>query len=315
MEYMSKRQPPDEWVPWMDEWVRDMRVHGDTAMTIEHWWYQIGYLALHSRKTPETITDQDIVVWLNRGVGSEAIRSDRNAASSFFSWAKKHGKRADNPVDLVPAAKREKRKKFPASETAVEKGLTSADRRVRLMVMLVNDAGLRRTEISLAHTDDVIDDLLGKSLVVHGKGNKDRIVPLSEELTHEIAKLPSGWFFPGQHEGHVCSDTVYRLVKQTTGMAPHSFRRKFATDVWHATGDVVKVQELLGHESLATTQGYIFDTAEDLRDAINATDSYRRQLTTGTIHPDRLLAAYNVPKQIVSLIVHSLHPGVSGAAS
>ncbi|QYN61391.1 tyrosine-type recombinase/integrase [Bifidobacterium asteroides] len=51
----------------------------------------------------------------------------------------------------------------------------------------------------------------------------------------------------------MCSDTAYALVKKGTGWPPHFFRRRFDTDLWEATGDVVKVQSLLGHESLATT--------------------------------------------------------------
>lgn len=306
MEFTSKRQPPKSWIPWMDEWVREMRVHGNTEMTIEHWWYQIGYLALHSRKRPEKITDADILTWLGRGVGTSAIRSDCNAASSFFKWAKTHGKRPDNPMESIPVVKRDKRKKQPASEEAVRKGLASMDWRVRLMVMLMNDAGLRRREISVIHTGDLIDDLLGKSLVVHGKGRKDRIVPLADELAYEIGKRPKGWLFPGQYSGHMCADSVYRLVLHATGETPHAFRRKFATDVWHATGDAVKVKELLGHESLETTQNYIFSTAEDLREAVDSMNLYRRQQSVGVAHPDRLLEAYNVPKPVIDLVIQSI---------
>jgi integrase/recombinase XerD len=290
----------------MDEWVREMRVHGNTEMTIEHWWYQIGYFALHSRKRPEKITDADILTWLGRGVSISAIRSDCNAASSFFKWAKLHGKRADNPMKSIPVVKRDKRKKQPASEEAVRKGLASTDWRVRLMVMLMDDAGLRRREISVIHTDDLIDDLLGKSLVVHGKGRKDRIAPLTTELVYEIEKRPQGWLFPGQYGGHMCADSVYRLVVRATGETPHAFRRKFATDVWHATGDAVKVKELLGHESLETTQNYIFSTAEDLREAVDAMNLYRRQQSVGIAHPDRLLEAYDVPKPIIDLVIRSI---------
>jgi integrase/recombinase XerD len=174
------------------------------------------------------------------------------------------------------------------------------------MVMLMNDAGLRRREISVIHTGDLIDDLLGKSLVVHGKGRKDRIVPLVDELAYEIGKRPKGWLFPGQYSGHMCADSVYRLVLRATGETPHAFRRKFATDVWHATGDAVKVKELLGHESLETTQNYIFSTAEDLREAVDAMNLYRRQQSVGIAHPDRLLEAYNVPKPVIDLVIRSI---------
>jgi integrase/recombinase XerD len=208
-------------------------------------------------------------------------------------------------MDLIPIIKRDKRKRKPASEEAVRMGLASTDWRVRLMVMLINDAGLRRSEISLTNTNDVIEDLIGKSLIVHGKGRKDRIVPLDEELVQEISKLPEGWFFPGEDDGHVCADTVYRLIKNATGQTPHAFRRKFATDLWHATGDAMKVKELLGHESLDTTQSYIFSTQEDLRNAIKDINLYRKQQQIGVGRPERLLEAYNVPRPIINLVITS----------
>jgi integrase/recombinase XerD len=89
MEFQSHRQPPESWVEWMDEWVREMRIHGNSELTIEHWWYQIGYLAFMSHKTPLQISDNEILIWLSRGVGLSAIRSDCNAASSFFQVGQK----------------------------------------------------------------------------------------------------------------------------------------------------------------------------------------------------------------------------------
>ena len=90
--------------------------------------------------------------------------------------------------------------------------------------------------------------------------------------------MPYDYLLPGDADGHICGDTVYRLVKETTGWTTHSFRRKFATDVWRATGDVLKVQELLGHESLATTQRYIFSGTDDLRGAVNSLIDYRSHM-------------------------------------
>ena len=276
MEFESHRQPPTEWIPWMDSWVADMRVHGNTHNTIESWWYQIGHLARYTGKPPQDMTSEDIIAWLGRGVSLAAMRTNRNAATSFFGWATRSGLTDDDPMERVPSIKRERKKQLPASPEALEDGLKCADPKIRLMILLASDAGMRRSEIAQAHTKDIVNDLLGQSLIVHGKGRKDRIVPLSTNLAHEIAKLPAGWFFPGEGEnGHICGDTVYRLIRKTTGSAPHSFRRKFATDIWKATGDVLKVQELLGHESLATTQMYLFSTQDDLRLAVDALERYR----------------------------------------
>lgn len=85
-----------------------------------------------------------------------------------------HGSRADRPPRQA--------KQPPAPAEAVEKAKHCTDKRVPLIIMLMDEAGLRRTELARAHTRDVIDDLTGKSIVVHGKGGKDRVIPLSDQL-------------------------------------------------------------------------------------------------------------------------------------
>lgn len=246
-----------------------MRAQGNSPRTIENWWYVVGHLALKTRKSPEDITGKDIIDWLNRGVGANSKRSDGNACTAFFGWACRTGRRKDNPMDLVPTVHRDRRKQIPAPVEAVEKAKHCADKRALLTIMLMDEAGLRRSELATMHTRDVIDDLTGKSIIVHGKGGKDRIIPLSDQLGRIVSSLPEGYFFPGEHDGHVCHDTIYRIVKNATGWPPHAFRRKFATDLWRATGDAMKVKEMLGHESLQTTQNYIYATLDDLRDAVD----------------------------------------------
>lgn len=304
MEFASHRQPPREWIKWVDLWVSALRVQGDTEKTIEHWWYVLTQFARNVNKPPEDISDADVVRWLNRGVGTETLRSSVNALNSFFSWAVKTEHLHINPMRHIPSVKRRKKKQLPAPDEAVNVGLHDPDHRVRLLVRLFVDAGLRRGEAILAHTKDVIDDLTGQSLIVHGKGAKDRVVPLSGALIKEISALPSGFFFPGE-QGHICADTAYHIVKKATGWPPHSFRRRFATDVWKATGDVVKVQALLGHESLATTQSYIFDTAEDMRKAVESLQSYRSHYGVPILHPERILAAYGLPDALIMQVLES----------
>lgn len=305
MEFSDRRQPPSEWTPLLDEWVKDMRAQDNSPATIENWWYVVGHLAIKSRKGPWDITSGDIVAWLNRGVGTNSKRSDVNACNAFFGWAQRTGRRDDNPMDLVPTVRRDKRKQLPAPAEAVERAMHCTDKRVPLIIMLMDEAGLRRAELARAHTRDVIDDLTGKSIIVHGKGGKDRIIPLSDQLGWIVSSLPEGYFFPGFHHGHVHPDTIYRIVKQATGWPPHAFRRKFATDLWRATGDTMKVKEMLGHESLQTTQNYIYATMDDLRGAVDDLREYRRNNMYG-FKPEKILEAYNVPHAVAKLLLETL---------
>ena len=107
--------------------------------------------------------------------------------------------------------------KQPAPVEAVSKVLVNPDLRVRLLVRLFVDAGLRRIESIAARTEDIIDDLTSGSLIVHGKGDKDRVIPASTALESELKRLQKGWIFPGQLEGRLCGDMAYQLVKDAAG--------------------------------------------------------------------------------------------------
>ncbi|MBH9978158.1 tyrosine-type recombinase/integrase [Bifidobacterium sp. W8108] len=303
MEFPEHRQPPAGWVGCVDDWVASLRVRGDTDATVEHWWYLVTQFAIFVRKDPKDVQTQDVLPWLTRGVSTSSIRSGVNALRSFYGWLHREKVVVDNPMEGIPSVKRQRKKQKPAPQAAVDRGLNHVDPRVRLLVRLFSEAGLRRSEAIAARSDDLLEDLAGMSLLVHGKGDKDRMVPLSDGLTRELSSLPKGYFFPGRHRGHICPDTAYALVKDGTGWPPHSFRRRFATDVWKATGDVVKVQSLLGHESLATTQAYIYDTTDDLRQAVDSMLSYRSHKGVRIPQPEKILEAYGLPLPVIDRIL------------
>ena len=278
----KKNMMPEPWNDWVDEWSADMRLRSLSENTINLRRYQIGAFARHTGKHPGEVTASDIRKWLGRkGLGNAAKRGDRCMFSMFYGWAQRNGKRLDNPVEGMPTIKREQRKKRAAPEQAVLIGRDSSDPRTRLIIMLAADAGLRRAEIAQVRGDDLIDDELGWSLIVPGKGGKDRIVPLSDELAREIRRRGPGWLFPGEKGcDHICGDTVYRLVKDATGYPPHSLRRRFATAAYiTSNGNVMAIKELLGHESLATTQGYITVSGRMLRTVIEQARGYEARGT------------------------------------
>ena len=306
---MTHRSVPVEWVAPLSQWCAELRLKGCTPATIKGWWYQISYLGIRARKSPLEITTVDLMAWLGRGVGNSSMRSDWSAASSFFDFLVKQGLRDDNPLISVPMVKRENRQLQPATEEAVKKGLASPDLRVRQLVTLLNDTGMRRTELVATTKHHLIMSTSGSSLMIHGKGNKDRVIPLSKAAEKIYLESPEGYIFPGAR-GHLHPDTAYALVKNATGWPLHSFRRKFATDVWRATGDVRKVQMLLGHESLATTQSYIFTGADDLRSAMTALDTYRHQMDRATINPMLLLKSLNIPESMASLLIQTIRESV-----
>ena len=75
---------------------------------------------------------------------------------------------------------------------AVSKVLVKPNPWIRLLVRLFADAGLRRTEAVVARTEGIIDDLTGRSFMVHRKGDKDRVGPLSTALENALKRVPKG---------------------------------------------------------------------------------------------------------------------------
>ena len=114
-------------------------------------------------------------------------------------------------------------------------------------------------EIAQVHAGDIDPR---SSLLVHGKGGKDRTVPVSallnSALTAAVTRHPHGYLFPGPDAGHISPQSVYGRIRRAVHVNPHSLRHAFATACYTGNGhDLRAVQELLGHESVVTTQRYV----------------------------------------------------------
>jgi len=161
----------------------------------------------------------------------------------------------------------------PAAKSAVRAAVAASDDRVRLMVRLASEMGLRRGEVSRVHSEDMVEDLLGWTLRVRGKGGRTRMVPVPEGISAALRRLPDGWAFPGRVEGHLSAGWVGKLVSRALpgAWAMHSLRHRFGTDAYAASGaDLLAVQQLLGHASPATTQRYVQVPSGVLRRTVEA---------------------------------------------
>ena len=140
------------------------------------------------------------------------------------------------------------------------------------MLRLGAECGLRRFEIAKVHSRDVMRDLVGWSLVVVGKGDKQRIVPIGDDLALLI-RSANGYLFPGRWSGHVESSYVGRHLSDLLGdgWTAHSLRHRYATTTYAVTRDLLLVSKLLGHASVETTQRYIAMPDDRLRAAVEAT--------------------------------------------
>ena len=124
-------------------------------------------------------------------------------------------------------------------------------------------------------------DLIGWTLVVHGKGGKVRLVPLEDDMAYLLLELPEGYMLPGDVDGHLSVAYVGRLASRALPgrWTLHKLRHRFATKGFAETRDLYGIQQLLGHASSDTTTSYILHGMDQLRSITRATSSSKRKDT------------------------------------
>ena len=263
-------------VPWrrsIEGWIDTLKAAGLSAQTIKSRRYKMVHLAaLLMPSGPEDVTTEQIVqAFARQQWKPETRKAYRNTISSFFRWLHKSCRRSDDPSLDVPRVKKPHAHPRPCPDKYITAAMEKATAAEKLMIRFGAECGLRRGEIARVHSDDVVADSAGHSLIVRGKGDKQRIVPLPDDLA-AIVMDANGYLFPGRFGGHVeesyIGDHISHLLPD--GYAAHTLRHRFATTAYAATHDLFVVAELLGHESVETTEHYVAMPDGRLREATAA---------------------------------------------
>ncbi|MBV8726570.1 MAG: tyrosine recombinase XerC [Candidatus Eremiobacteraeota bacterium] len=211
-----------------------------------------------------------------RGYEGTAIRRKIASIRSFYKFLKTHNYREDDPAIHIPAPKIGKKLPKVLPEADVRKLLrtTVAGRsdvqrlRDHAIMELLYASGVRRAEVAGINLNDV--DLRRRTILVTGKGNKQRIVIINATTARAIADYlaqrprshdealflgRSGKRLTPRHIWHIFH-TIYKISGLRLAASPHTMRHSFATHLLEHGVDLVTIQELLGHQSLATTQIY-----------------------------------------------------------
>jgi site-specific recombinase XerD len=152
--------------------------------------------------------------------------------------------------------------------------------RDRAVLEVLYGAGLRASEVVSIDIADLQED--ARSLLVHGKGSKERIAVFGEVCAEAIEAYRTGEraggsdaLFTNDSGRRLSQRTIQRIVERRRALAgvgsdvsPHSLRHSFATHLMNGGADLKTVQQLLGHESLATTQVYTHVSIERLREVV-----------------------------------------------
>lgn len=229
----------------------------------------------------EDIVPDDIVDYLSGRSGELSKRSQARMLSSlrsFFDWMVLEGRRKDNPCDRVDSPKMGRYLPEVLSVEEVDAIISSVDCstpvgiRDRAILETLYGSGLRVSEaVGLKISDYYPDDGF---LRIIGKGNKERIVPVGGSEADAIMAymavraVPADAYsedilFLNRFGKPLSRVSVFKMVKSqaiTAGIfkniSPHTFRHSFATHLIENGADLRVVQEMLGHESILTTEIY-----------------------------------------------------------
>lgn len=264
---------------WSDEleaWCRAMRAASRSVETIKLRRLQLLRLAATYPAGPWGLSTSDLLDWLgSQGWSRDTLRSHRAALRAFYAWGVTTGRVAVSPAAALPTIRPAQPRPRPTPDVTYRRALEQARGWERLALRLGAEAGLRRAEMAQVHADDVVEDLQGWSLRVHGKGDKLRVVPLSDGLAAAVraaCRDGGGWAFPGRVDGHISAGYLGKRVSalMPSGVSTHSLRHRFATRAYGVDRDVFAVQELLGHASPETTRRYVRVNDDRLRRTVEA---------------------------------------------
>jgi len=269
---------PPAWADPLSDYLSWLRSARRSAGTIKQHSYHLRRFAASTGLDPLTVTLDDLTGYLGARahLGASSLRGIRQVLRGFCRWAHLTGRRPDDPSAALLPIRAPAGVPRPAPEHAVRVGRRNADERGRLMLELAVNVGMRCCEICRVHTRDLEPDLMGWSLIVYGKGGKQRRMPLDDALASRLRAVPAGWVFPGRIDGHLSAARVSELISGILppGVTAHMLRHRYGTRAYSEGGrDIRVVQELLGHAYVTTTQVYTAVSDDALRRAALAAAS------------------------------------------
>ncbi|MGV0845340.1 site-specific tyrosine recombinase XerD [Empedobacter falsenii] len=267
-----------------------------SANTIEGYLRDIQKLINYSDKQPLDYSQDDLRDFVHDFASSEySVRSQARVISglkSFFGYLQLEDFREDNPTSLLETPKIGMKLPDVLSEKEIDKMIEVIDlskpegQRNRAIIEVLYGCGLRVSElINLKISDLFFDDGF---IRVIGKGNKQRLVPISDYTIKYInlykdsirIHLPiqagfEDFLFLNRRGKNLTRVMIFTIVKELSIIAgvkktisPHTFRHSFATHLLKNGADLRAIQLMLGHESITTTEIYTHVDQEFIRDAI-----------------------------------------------
>ncbi|MGF0539639.1 site-specific tyrosine recombinase XerD [Agrobacterium sp. ES01] len=249
-----------------------------------------------------------------RGFQASSQARRLSAMRQFYKFLYAEGLRTDDPTGILDAPKKgrplpktmsiedvDRLLNLAAEEAKQDDGGNLGRLRLHALMELLYATGMRVSE--LVSLPAKVLDIKEQFLVVKGKGNKERLVPLSGAATRALAayghvlkatapdtSLENRWLFPSaSKEGYLPRQVFARELKalaaraglRVSAISPHVLRHAFASHLLENGADLRVVQELLGHSDISTTQIYTHVLEERLRQLVETHHPLAKQVKRG----------------------------------
>lgn len=237
-----------------------------------------------------------------RGLANSSVARKSSVLRRFFGFLHEEGFRADNPSAALPKPAQARTLPkildtdevdllFKTIEAKLEKAEPAPnDFRASALIEMLYGSGLRATELVALPRNAVVSDK--PFIIVNGKGDKDRLVPISNRARQAVsiwlAFVPekSRFLFPSR-AGHISRIRLFQIIKELAAVSgldpakvsPHVLRHAFATHLLAGGANLRALQSMLGHADIVTTQIYTHVDSSRLVELVNR----RHPLATRTL--------------------------------
>lgn len=259
----------------LKQFLDDKRLAGLTERTLEAYEQSLNYIFEWVDKGVDTITSEDIKDFFNYKIEHDhtsltTLDNYRRFLNSFYVHCVNNGLLFKNPILKIPSMKRPRKIKEAFSDTEViylRENITTL--RDKAIFELLLSSGMRVGELVKLDINDL--HLRDCSVIVHGKGNKERecffntlaSVSIERYLASRTDNNPAlfvSLHSPYNRLGISGVETMIRGIGERAGVVnvhPHRFRRHFATTLLNKGVQIEQIQQLLGHAEIDTTMMYI----------------------------------------------------------
>jgi len=262
----------------------ELKISKNSEHTLRNYIHANVILLDFSKKTPDDVTEDDVKLFISENLSDKA-----SSSIILFLSAVKYAYLSLLGKDVTIKIKRPKReKKIPTvlTKDEIKKLLDSLEsRKSKLMVSLIYASGMRVSEILGLKIDDLdLEEKTGQ--IRQGKGKKDRIFNIPSFLIADLKKqikrqkdFGKDFLFTGPN-GKMTSRNIQKIVSKAAkkigikkDVHVHTLRHSFATHLLENNVDIRKIQELLGHADLSTTQIYTHVSQQELKKIKSPLDS------------------------------------------